>query len=409
VIPGDLDAELALQVRAIAPGIPARSLPAPGASWRPATGDPASYATSLPFELSRRTGRPPAELAAALAAGLIQVPWIAAAAPTGDGYITITVTGLTLASVAGRMAAAGPACGHSDLLAGTAVVVPPWPDLGFARTWRQAWDDQASAMTARLAAAAGASVTRRLSGERAGSGVELPREDRPGPKLPGGDRPGPGLPGGDRPVPRGELPGGERAAPRGPALDSARSTVQAAAEYFGVDEIRYELARTLPGHVGRLATGAAAAPGHYAVVQLAHAEAASVLRWAGELHMLERGPTGEFWSASDRTRTPQSDSGLAGLLASGAERELLGLLSWFPLRIAAAARRQRAAEVPHYLEQVCAAWTASRLAGPALPFGGAAASPDPAVAAARLVLADAVRAVLAAGLALAGIGASDRI
>jgi arginyl-tRNA synthetase len=401
VIPGDLDAELALQVRAIAPGILARSLAAPGGSWRPVSGDPASYATSLPFELGRRTGRPPAELAAALAAGVIQVPWIAAATPTGDGYLTITVTGLTLAAVAGRIAAAGPACGHSDLLAGAAVVIPPWPQPGSARTWRQAWEDQASAMTARLAATAGASTRLQPDGERA-----VPGGDRPGGDRPGGDR---HVPGSDWPVPGGDRPGGDRAAPRGPALDSARSAVRAAAEYFGVDEIRYALARTLPGKVGRLATGGAAAPGHYAVVQLAHAEAASVLRWAAELHMLERGPTGPFWSASDRTRTPQSDSELAGLLASGAERELLGLLSWFPLRVAAAARRHRPAEVPQYLEQVCAAWTASRLASPALPFGGAAASRDPVVATARLVLADAVRAVLAAGLALAGIAASDRI
>ena len=76
---------------------------------------------------------------------------------------------------------------------------------------------------------------------------------------------------------------------------------------------------------------------------------------------------------------------------------------------AAAARRHRPGEVPRYLEQVAAAWTAGRLAGPALPFGGAAAPRDPALAAARLLLADAVRAVLAAGLALAGLPATDRI
>lgn len=342
-------------MRAISPGIPARSLPAPGRSWRPATGDPASYATSLPFELGRRTGRPPAEVAAALAAGLVHVPWIAAATPTGDGYLTITVTGPTLAAVAGRIAAAGPACGRSSLQAGAAVSVPPWPDLASARTWRQAWDDQSSAMTARLAAAAGASTTLQ--------------------------------------------PDGERAAPGGLGAESSQSPVRTAVEYFGADEIRYRLARTLPGQADRLTTGAPAVPGRYAVVRLAHAEAASALRWAGELRM----------SGQHRERTRQSATELAGLLATRPERELLGLLSWFPLRVAAAARRQRAAEVPHYLEQVCEAWTASRLASPALPFGGATASRDPAVAAARLVLADAVRAVLAAGLALAGIGASDRI
>jgi arginyl-tRNA synthetase len=88
---------------------------------------------------------------------------------------------------------------------------------------------------------------------------------------------------------------------------------------------------------------------------------------------------------------------------------LLGVLSWFPLRVGAAARRSRPAELPHYLEQVAAAWTDCRLACPALPFGGAAAPRTPAHRAARLELADAVRTVLAAGLALTGIEPASRI
>jgi arginyl-tRNA synthetase len=350
VIPADLDEQLAIGVRAIAPEVPASALPPPGSTWRPAAdGDPAGYATSLPFALARRTGRAPAALASALAAGLAGVPWIAAAGPAGDGYLTITVTGPTLAAVAGRIAAAGPACGRSDVLAGMATAIPPWPELASARTWRQAWADQASAMTARLAATAGASAA--------------PDSGR------------------------------ERAAPGGPEIDPAHSPVRAAAEYFGVDEIRYRLARTLPGQAGHLTAAAPGSPGHYPSVRLAHAEAASTLRWAGELGIPGQCP----------------DPDLAGLLGTRPERELLGLLSWFGVRIAGAARRHRPGEVPQYLEQVAAAWTAGRLASPALPFGGAAAPRDPAVAAARLLLAGAVRAVLAAGLVLAGLPASARI
>jgi arginyl-tRNA synthetase len=44
-----------------------------------------------------------------------------------------------------------------------------------------------------------------------------------------------------------------------------------------------------------------------------------------------------------------------------------------------------------------------------MPFGGAAAPDEPELAAARLVLADAARAVLAAGLALTGVTATDRL
>jgi hypothetical protein len=359
-----------MAARAVAPEVPAGCLPAPGSTWRPAPdGDPAGFATSLPFELARRTGRPPAALAAALAADLTGVPWIAAATPAGDGYLTITVTGPRMAAVAGEIAAAGPACGRSDLLAGTATAIRPWPEPASARTWRQAWEDQASAMTARLAATAGASAA----------------------------------------PPSGR----ERADPRGPEPDPAHSPVAAAVTYFGADEIRYRLARTLPGQAGRLSAAGPGSPGCYAIVRRAHAEAASTLRWASELRTagqhLARGRTGELGPAADRTRTPQPGPDPTGLLGTQAERELLGLLSWFGLRVAAAARRHRPAELPQYLEQVAAAWTACRLASPALPFGGAAAPRDPALAGARLLLADAVRAVLAAGLMLAGLPAMDRI
>jgi arginyl-tRNA synthetase len=96
-------------------------------------------------------------------------------------------------------------------------------------------------------------------------------------------------------------------------------------------------------------------------------------------------------------------------LTAQAELELLGLLGWLPVRVAAAARRHRPDELPRYLEEVAAAWQACRQAAPALPFGGAAAPDEPELASARLVLADAVRAVLAAGLTLTGITATDRL
>jgi arginyl-tRNA synthetase len=340
VITGDLDAELVRAAHALLPGEP---LPPAAATWRPAPGgDPGGFATSLPFELARFTGRPPAELAAALAAVLRSAEWIGTAEPTGAGYLTITVTGRALASVAARIAAAGPACARTTELSGRVTAIPPWPDLLAAPTWPLAWQEQADAMAGRLAEAAGASATERLGGER---GVSEPRP------------------------------------PAG-----ARPPVAAAAAYFGADAVRYRLARTLPGRVGALAA-TDPQPGEYGAVQLAHAEAMSALRWAAELgcSRLEPGETA------------------AWLLDQAAERELLGLLSWFPLRVAAAARHRRPAEVPHYLEQVAAAWTACRLACPALPFGGSAAPREPALAQARLLLADAVATVLAAGLRLAGV------
>ncbi len=94
-----------------------------------------------------------------------------------------------------------------------------------------------------------------------------------------------------------------------------------------------------------------------------------------------------------------------------AELALIGLLSWSGERIAAAARRRRPAELCAYLEQVAAAYLHCARECPALRYGGSAAPPDPAgpQAAARLELAAASRAVLAAGLRLAGVGSPAQL
>jgi hypothetical protein len=277
------------------------------------------------------------------------VEWVSAAQPAGRGYLTVTVSGSALAGVARRVVAAGPACARSDLLRGAAATLAPWPNLAVAPTWRQAWREQAAAMTGRLAESAGA-----------------------GPAL---------------------LQGGERRTGGQPPGSAQQSPVAAAAAYHGTDPVRYRLARTLPDRVGRLAADGRAHYGEYAAVRLAHAEASSALRWAGELGTGGADPGGR----------------LADLLGTAPERDLLGLLSWLPVRVAGAARRGRPGELPHFLEQVAAAWTACRLACPALPFGGSAAPREDEQAAARLLLAAAVAAALAAGLALAGIEATGRI
>lgn len=356
MILADLDRELAATIETlVADGtLPPRAARiAPGRTWRPGPdGDPASFATSLPFELGAVAARDPADVAARLAAPMRELPWVAAAEHTGDGYLTITVTARALGQAAGRLAAAGSAAARSAILAGTSATVRPWPDPAAAASWRRAWQDHAAAMTGRLATAAGATATVTTSGERGPSGV-----------------------------------GGAR---------TAQSTVAAAVAWYGVPSVRYGLARTTPGQVTRL--GTLLAPGSWGTdplypVEQAHASAAATLRWAAALDQPVTSP-GE--RAGD-------------LLSSAAERTLLGLLPWLPVRVAAAARRHRPDEVPGYLESVGTAWLAVRQLAPTLPFGGRAASSDATTVGARLMLADAVRAVLAAGLALAGIqvGAGD--
>jgi arginyl-tRNA synthetase len=349
VILADLDRELAVGIAALVAGgaLPAAAIRIPpGRTWRPLPdGDPASFATSLAFELAALADRQPADIAARLAAPLASLPWVAAAEVTGRGYLTVTVTARALGDSASWLAATGPAAARSTILAGTTAWVRPWPDLVAAPTWRQAWQDHAAAMTGRLAAAAGASAVPAMTGERGSLGAGLARSREP--------------------------------------------TVAAAVAWYGLYPVRYGLARATVGRVaqlGRLLAPGAAGTDPLYTIQQAHTSAADTLRWATELELAAADP-------GERT---------GDLLSVPCERALLGLLPWLPVRVASAARRNRPDEIPRYLESVSAGWLAVRQQAPALPFGGRAAPADDATAQARLMLAGAVRAVIAAGLALTG-------
>ncbi len=356
MIIADLDRELATSVTALiaAGSLPATASRVPTAgTWRPAPGDnPASYATAVTFAIGQLGPMTAVSLAARLAERLRALSWIKATSSSGDGYLTVTVTPQAQAASAISMVMAGLTCADSTILDGATAIVRPWPDLAAAPSWQQAWQQQADAMIGRLAQAAGASATVLSEGER-GSSRELPA----------------GWP---------------------------RPPVAAAVEYFGADSVRYRLARTMPGDAARLsgiARPGLKTPDPLYPVQQAHAAAASTLRWAGELQL----------------ETPDPGERAGELLSSAAERTMLGLLSFLPVRVAAAARRGRPDELPRYLEQVSAAWLECQQAAPALPFGGCAVASDAHVVGARLLLAGAVAAALAAGLALTGISARGRL
>ena len=117
---------------------------------RPGPG-PGRYTSSLPFRLGQKK-------AATLAASLTAEPWIATARITGPGYLTVTVTHDALASLAVRIAQAGPACAASDALHGRTVPGPPDADPAAAPDWPSARAALAAQLTARLAATAGATV-----------------------------------------------------------------------------------------------------------------------------------------------------------------------------------------------------------------------------------------------------------
>jgi arginyl-tRNA synthetase len=260
---------------------------------RPGPG-PGAYASSLPFRLAR-PGQDPRQVAAELAVQLSEETWIAE--PAGSGYLTVTVSHDALASLAVRIARAGPACAASDALRGRAILAPPPADLAAAPGWPQARATLAAELTARLAATAGATVS--FAAER--SVVPQPS---PAPAA-------------------------------GPQLNP----VAVAIEYAGVDAVRFALARMPPAGAASwpraavIARHVLANPAY--AVRYAHAAAAAVLRWAA---VLGTKPAGF------RPR----------LLAEPGELALLDALSWLPERVAMAARRGRPDEFARYLEELAA-------------------------------------------------------
>jgi arginyl-tRNA synthetase len=197
---------------------------------------PGSYTSSLPFRLSRD----PRQAARTLAAALRTESWIAAADPTGPGYLTVTITHDALAGLAVRIARAGPACAASDALHGRTASGPPAVDLTAAPDWPSARATLAAQLTARLAATAGA--------------VFYPERTVVPP-----------------PAPASPLP--------------------VAIAYAGPEAVRFALARMPPGGIApRAEVIARHVLGNPAyAVRYAHAAAAAVLRWAAALGT---GPSG---------------------------------------------------------------------------------------------------------------------
>jgi arginyl-tRNA synthetase len=273
---------------------------------------------------------------------------------TGPGYLTVTVTPQTLANLPRRIADAGLACAASEALRGVTVPAPPAGNPLDAAGWEEARQALAAQLTARLAAAAGATV----------AGASHPERTR------GASH--------HKHLLRGEADA--RSDQKGTEPDETEPA--AAVAFAGADAVRFALARAVPGRPVRIDPAALARhvqdnPAY--AVRYAHARAASGVRWAAISNGAEAAP-----------RRPPADPG---------ELALLDALSWLPERVAVAARRARPDEFARYLEDL-ASVCIKVLAGPA---GARAPGSD------KLALARAARTSLAAGLGLLGISAPDRL
>ena len=362
-----------------APGRYSSSLPLRLAPAEAARRAPADAAAPAPTEVA---GLTPADVAARMATHLRRTRWIEDAQLTGPGYLTITVTPDKLTETAVLVTEAGPASARSDALAGTSHPAPPEAHLTSARSWAEARDLVAAQVTARLAAAAGATVTVHDSAKRTSATLAPCAATIPPPGT-----------------------AKRTSATFGPPATAG--PVPEAVAFAGADAITYALARIPPEHPVALdpAAWARHVPANPAyAVRYAHSCAASTLRWAAALD-LSRGEAAEV---------------RPGSLAHPRERALLAALSWLPEQVARAARRGRPHEFAAFLEELAETYQVCRVACPAWPERGHnGARPDgthhselPGEARtvrARLWLAGAVAAGLAAGLELLGVGAPDRL
>jgi arginyl-tRNA synthetase len=325
-----------------------------------ATGLPGQYAAGLAL-----TSPYPKSTAGTLAAQLSRQPWIAAVEVTGPGYLTVTVTAAALAALPGRIAAAGPACAASDALAGTEFPAPPEGDPLAAVTWQEARVALAARVTARLAAAAGATITNPQPTERVR------------PALP--------------PQPPSALAGG------GATGGATDSEIAAAVAFAGPDAVTFMLARAVPGKPLRIDKEEIArhVPGNPAyAVRYAHARAAAELRWARADVSRGDGPPFPMAAAASG---PDPAAGT------------IDALSWLPERVAIAARRGRPDEFARYLEELASVTIEALIPAPrpvlcqARPRSAGPWGSD------RLALAEAARTGIAAGLELLGVGAPARL
>ena len=363
-----------------------------------------------------------------MAAILRAVAWIDDAQAAVNGYLTITITPEALTEVAVRVAEAGLACARSAALAGTRVAAPPGTPLTAAHSWPEARSLVIARVSARLAAAAGATltVTDDHDAGRARPRASLPSWASP---LPGAERARPQVgspptltpatPSSVTPAPTPVTPTLTPATPSSvtpaptpvtPALTPATHTpvtpaptsVTAGVAFAGLDAITYALARIPPERpVAPDPAGWArhdlANPAY--AVRYAHSCAASTLRWAAALDLV----TGEAAAVQP------------GSLAHPRERALLAALSWLPERVARAARRGRPHEFTAFLEELAETYQACRVACPAWPERGHDGARrdglpgDARTLRARLWLTRAAATGLAAGLMLLGVDAPSRL
>jgi arginyl-tRNA synthetase len=158
---------------AVARGTLAVEVPAEVVIERPRNPEHGDYATNIALRLAKGAGRPPREVAEAVAAELRATAGIAAVDVAGPGFLNITLAKAALGQLAVQAVTAGEAYGRTDVLAGQNVNLefvsanPTGPVHIGAVRWAAVGD-----ALGRLLEASGAAVTREYYFNDAGSQID---------------------------------------------------------------------------------------------------------------------------------------------------------------------------------------------------------------------------------------------
>ena len=406
------------------------------------------YATGVALRLARPAGRPPLQVAEILAARLADWPGVARVEIAGPGFLNITVAADAHAGLVRTIRSQGPAYGHGDALAGTAVTLVHGGET------RAAVVAEAAARLLRACGARAECAAREPVGVRGvapaweqlerrpgvdavrepvrARDVALTREEEVAPAREEPER-RPGVDAAPEPVrvrdvaltreedvapPREEperRPGADAApepvrvhnvAPpreepeRRPGVDAAPEPVRVRSVALTWDELEHRL-------------GADAA--RWALLR-PPAQDAPCLDPAVLLLQRESNPLFRVRYAHARTRallrnardlgfTPEEETA-EGAYRDPAETGLLAVLADHPRIVEAAARHRGPDRLARHLERVADAFLRMQDTCPVLPRGDEKPS---AAHRARLALADAAGTVLAGGLTLLGISAPERL
>jgi len=403
---------------------------------RPRHPEQGDYASPVALRLAQETGLPAGELARVIAAELSRHSGVQRAEAAGPGFVSIWLTARASGDLAGIIVADGHTYGRSDRLAGQRFRLDPPPeDPPLTDTLSQARRGALAAATGRLLRAAGAGLS-----AVSGSGVTSLRI--PGPAATRTSAPVPRAT--DTPVAQGleeapvnetapvaesagalSAPGSSPTGPGGaqnphvssgtPATSSSGlspSATQGVRVTSGVQSTSVagiSPADLAPRTLGELVAAAGAGSMRYALVSWPPGVPVEIdlAVWARRTSM---SPAGLVRHARQRITGLGGRAAAAGIgLESGfdparltvrEETALLSLLADFPAVVAVAGRAGEPHRLARYLESVAVAWSACDEACPVLPRRG---RPEPGLARARLMLAQAAGTVLASGLSLLGV------